>query len=238
MTRNLLTPGLAFLVVFLAPAAAYHIDGNAVTTGGAMTSADWEAGPSSVVLCESNGEHSSRNPVAGGRHGLSALCTTGENDATGVAKPPTRPAKGAYVELDTCTLRTAFRFGGDCSGGDRSTYGFTAEIGSYSCDVQAGQALFYDRTYAWWIYDGEASYYPGDAPGDAENGGPPAMMPVPNNEDAFHGHVAVFVDAPLGATGSVVTDLTGVTWSSASNPERCDSAIGSDGTPVFVADDS
>lgn len=260
--RTLTIAALLMMMAALVPASAYHIDGNEVATaaqsGAVMTSADWEIGTGGLILCESNGNFSSRNAGwDGGRHGVGGLCTTGENDATGEHKPTGAPAKGDYVELDTCDRTTLTRNSGaagpyspgtanDCGNtGNRDIHGFTAEIGVFSCSVDEDQALYYDRLYAFWSYDGNpranGAYGASDNAGDEENGGSIPLTDV-NNEDAWHGHVGVFVNATAGATGSVVTKLTGQDWPSADtnslDPEACGSSFAGDGSPVFVAKES
>jgi hypothetical protein len=116
--------GLLLLTSALLPAQAYHIDGAAVPGGNVagatptmLTSADWETLPAALfTTCESNGPRDDRLGGAG-RNGFGGLCTTGENDASGLAAPEDADGNGLpddvgledYVHLDVCDTTTVNR---------------------------------------------------------------------------------------------------------------------------------
>jgi hypothetical protein len=139
---------------------------------------------------------------------------------------------------------------------EQDAYGWTAEVGAFACFIptynfsaqgvadpfsftEVDWALYYDRLYAWWAYDGDGWHTLGSSidPADVSNG-PPLMATYnllgwgddedgpPNNagpgngggpydnEDYWHGHVAMFVSVPdshppssgIDLLGSAVTD--------------------------------
>ena len=199
MSKRILPLGTAFLLLTLAPASGYHIQGNyAPSASSPLTSGDWALDNSLLIACESDGPNDPRNANAVNLTGIGGLCTTGRNSVTGQDPPAAMPGPDNWTRLDICSATTIERgndaFNGfqqnDCGGaigslGRTDTIGWTAEIGVYSClvptagtvlDTALGAladrdyALYYDELYAWWSYDGEGT------------------------EPGYHGHVSAFPD--------------------------------------------
>lgn len=175
------------------PATAYHLS-NTVTD-------DWTIATGGLIVCESDGPTDPRNPAPAAQGGSGGLCTTGENAVTvGAANVPTSASAAAgYVRIDAV----------DGVSGTTDRHAWSAEIGIYACDIPRARsaptfavsnfALYYDRLYAWWSYDGAPPY---------ANAG---------EEAGYHGHVSMFIDTaqsqqdpndssspPTGATSGTV----------------------------------
>ena len=113
-------------------------------------------------------------------------------------------AGGAKIPTCTAALKS------------QSDFFFTGRIGAFQCDIPAGNApiptgfpstltgdfgLYYDRLYGFWSYDlGDGWYTEGDFANTVHTGDGTTATTSNNpggsdNEDAFHGHVAAFIDA-------------------------------------------
>lgn len=318
--------GVGVTIVALPTATAYHIDGNDNNTNAGVanppvpgtpgviyTTNDWRMGTGNLAdVCESEGFFDDRNDNLLPLMGVGGLCTTGENDATGLNQPftlaalpcsildfpvpglgaggencpggtstvepyPMQPpsskfaslasgmapykgnafmdcdvgvfnttfstgdctARGGYVLLDTCSNLLSMGVmtagmgqrnplpgpytpddvdgnsdggpgeAGLCPTGETGNNAWFGTLGPYACFVDfeplasnpfaADQALYYDRLFAWWDYDGAPPYTDWAAaegnsrdeygPGRAEATGP---LPL-NHANAFQGHVTMFV---------------------------------------------
>jgi len=203
MHRRLLNHGIAaLLVIFLAPASGYHIQGNSVDPSGAtplgLTSGDWVIDGSQLIVCESDGESDPRNPAPAGHHGTNGLCTTGRNKVTGEDPPWIMPDRGDWTRLDICNATTWERENdasngyqqNDCGGssgsaGRTDTIAWVAEVGAYSCFVPTTGTLLdavlgtlSDRDYALY-YEELYAWWSYDLDG---------------TEPGYHGHVGAFPD--------------------------------------------
>jgi len=107
----------------------------------------------------------------------------------------------------------------------RGTIAWQATLGVFTCTIPvvapvnigvvADYGLYYEELYAWWSWGAAPGpLTSGDAPGLLHGGtdsdpitpghqpsadGPPAMGGAKNNEDAFHGHVLMVIDAARSA---------------------------------------
>lgn len=104
-----------------------------------------------------------------------------------------------------------------CSGGSTATTTYDARVGAFQCTVwspvtlpvaQVEQSLVYNALYAWWSYDGVLAYTAGD-----DSGPQSPLAASANNEDGYHGHVAIFLSSsaadhasPGTTSGSIVTN--------------------------------
>lgn len=130
-----------------------------------------------------------------------------------------------YVRIDACNTLTLIRgAGGPCfdammsPGGRTDEHGWSAEVGAFSCFVPTNReplplstadfAVYYDRLYAWWSYDGDGWYTDTGTPNTGstlDNDGP--THPNTNTDDhrGFHGHVAMFIQPTRSMTGHSTT---------------------------------
>jgi hypothetical protein len=237
MKGKLIAGAVALLMLGMAlPAIAYHVNSNGLTPPN--NPADWSMAIPFLIICESNGPTDDRNSnPAGAISGNGGLCTTGENDATGLpcfntvasGGRCTEPPSGEYVRLDVCSSLTATRGAGmPCAPtGSTAQHSYDAEVGAYICFVPTvaptttptsiDHAFYYSRLYAWWSYDGDGSYTLGDVAGagpteDGDSLDNRAAVPGQvDNEDYWHGHATVFIsmgDSIVGASTSGSVETT------------------------------
>jgi len=223
--KSLALASMALLVA--TQAAAYHIGSNVgdpAVQDPNTPARSWTLGPPGMMLCESDGPHDVRNPQAAPRQGIGGLCTVGPtkvgtwNDnavlpsAAVYDSTMPPPAPGLLVKVDALDPATG-----------STAIGFDAEVGGYFCFVPPGQALYYEALYAWWSYD-------------------PGTYSTPAEEDGFHGHAWMQIDAKSAAaigafTGTALVDDgggLGVTAPNGIGAAPCGSSPY--GGPVFLDD--